>query len=109
VETLVLTIHILACIFLVVVVLLQSGQEGMGAIFGGGSQTMFGASGAGGLLGKVTAGLAAVFLLTSLTYNLLTKEPTGSIMEGHAVEQTAPAPVQPAAPVPAPAQDGKSE
>lgn len=106
-ETLVLTIHILACIFLIVVVLLQSGHEGMGAIFGGGSQTMFGASGAGSLLGKVTAGLAAVFLLTSLTYNLLTKEGTGSIMDS--VQQSAPAPAQPAAPVPAPAQDKKSE
>lgn len=108
-ETLVLTIHILACIFLVVVVLLQSGQEGMGAIFGGSSQTMFGASGAGGLLGKVTAGLAAVFLLTSLTYNILSKGNTGSIMESVVVEQSAPAPAQPAAPVEVPAQPEKSE
>lgn len=105
-ETLVLTIHILTCVFLVVIILLQSGHEGMGAIFGGGSQTMFGASGAGGLLGKVTAGLAAVFLVTSLTYNLLTKESTGSIMDGVAVEQ--PAPAQPEAPV-IPAEQGKSE
>ena len=52
--------------------MLQSGHEGMGVIFGGGSSTMFGSSGAGGLLVKVTAGLATVFLVTSLTYNILT-------------------------------------
>lgn len=71
-ETIVITIHVLACIFLIAVVLLQSGHEGMGVIFGGGSSTMFGGSGAGGLLVRVTAGLAAVFLVTSLTYNVLT-------------------------------------
>ncbi|MBC18461.1 MAG: preprotein translocase subunit SecG [Desulfovibrio sp.] len=71
-ETLVIVIHVLACIFLIGAVMLQSGHEGMGVIFGGGSSTMFGSSGAGGLLVKVTAGLAAVFLVTSLTYNVLT-------------------------------------
>lgn len=72
-ETLVLTIHILACVFLIVLVLLQSGQEGMGVIFGGGSSSVFGSTGAGGLLVRITAGLAAIFLVTSLTYNVLTK------------------------------------
>ena len=71
-ETLVIVIHVLACILLIGAVLLQSGHEGMGVIFGGGSSTMFGSSGAGGLLVKVTAGLATVFLVTSLTYNVLT-------------------------------------
>lgn len=71
-ETVVLTIHVLACIFLVIVVLLQSGHEGMGVIFGGGSSTMFGSSGAGGLLTRITAGLVAVFLVTSLAYNAMT-------------------------------------
>lgn len=52
--------------------MLQSGHEGMGVIFGGGSSTMFGSSGAGGVLVKVTAGLATVFLITSMTYNVLT-------------------------------------
>ncbi len=71
-ETLVIVIHVLACIFLIGAVMLQSGHEGMGVIFGGGSSTMFGSTGAGGLLVKVTAGLATVFLITSLTYNVLT-------------------------------------
>ncbi len=80
-DTLVLTIHVIACIFLIVMVLLQSGQEGMGVIFGGGSSSMFGSSGAGGLLVKVTAGLAAIFLVTSLTYNILTKRVPTSLMD----------------------------
>lgn len=71
-ETLVIVIHVLACIFLIGAVMLQTGHEGMGVIFGGGSSTMFGSTGAGGLLVKVTAGLATVFLITSLTYNVLT-------------------------------------
>ena len=41
-------IHVLACLFLIVVVLLQTGKGAdMGAVFGGGSQTLFGSSGAG--------------------------------------------------------------
>ncbi|WP_285904912.1 preprotein translocase subunit SecG [Pseudodesulfovibrio pelocollis] len=71
-ETLVIVIHVLACIFLIGAVMLQTGHEGMGVIFGGGSSTMFGSSGAGGVLVKVTAGLATVFLITSMTYNVLT-------------------------------------
>ncbi|EPR42302.1 preprotein translocase, SecG subunit [Desulfovibrio sp. X2] len=68
----VLTLHIIACLVLIVLVLLQSGKEGMGVIFGGGSSSVFGSSGAGGLLVKATAVLAVIFLLTSLTYNRLT-------------------------------------
>ncbi|WP_029895166.1 preprotein translocase subunit SecG [Desulfohalovibrio reitneri] len=69
---LVLTIHIIICLFLVAVVLLQTGKEGMGVIFGGGSESAFGGGGAGGLLVKITAFLAVAFLLTSLAYNKLT-------------------------------------
>ena len=71
-ETIVIVIHVIACVFLIGAVMLQSGHEGMGVIFGGGSSTMFGSTGAGGLLVKVTAGLATVFLITSLTYNIIT-------------------------------------
>ena len=70
-QALVLTIHILACLILIVLVLLQSGKEDMGVIFGGGSSSVFGSSGAGGVLVKITAGAATVFLITSLIYNNL--------------------------------------
>jgi len=61
------TIHVMACLFLIVVVLLQTGKGAdMGAVFGGGSQTLFGSSGAGNFLTKLTTGIAILFMLTSL-------------------------------------------
>jgi len=98
VETLVIVIHVLACVFLIGAVMLQSGHEGMGVIFGGGSSTMFGSTGAGGLLVKVTAGLATVFLLTSLTYNVLTgnkvSDQESIMLQGQGTVQPAPQPEQ---------------
>jgi preprotein translocase subunit SecG len=70
--TLIITIHVLACVAVIVLVLLQSGKEGMGVIFGGGSQSVFGSTGAGGLLVKLTALFGAIFLITSLAYNVYT-------------------------------------
>jgi len=61
------TVHVLACLFLIVVVLLQTGKGAdMGAVFGGGSQTLFGSSGAGNFLTKLTTGIAILFMFTSL-------------------------------------------
>ncbi|TMB20835.1 MAG: preprotein translocase subunit SecG, partial [Deltaproteobacteria bacterium] len=60
-------IHVLACLFLIVVVLLQTGKGAdMGAVFGGGSQTLFGSGGAGNFLTKLTTGMAIAFMATSL-------------------------------------------
>jgi preprotein translocase subunit SecG len=70
-ENTVLTLHIIACIVLVLLVLLQSGKEGMGVIFGGGSTSLFGSTGAGGILVKLTTIAALTFLGTSLGYNIL--------------------------------------
>ncbi len=88
-------VHVVACIMLILIVLLQRGRGAdMGAVFGGGSsQTIFGSSGPGTFLGKVTAVIAAVFMITSLwlAYSATHK---GSVMEGAAgrpaVEQTVP-------------------
>jgi preprotein translocase subunit SecG len=63
-------LHILVCVFLILVVLLQAGKGGgMGIAFGGGggSQTVFGSSGAGNFLTRLTSITAFLFLLTSLT------------------------------------------
>ncbi|KHK00447.1 Preprotein translocase subunit SecG [Desulfovibrio sp. TomC] len=54
----------------IILVLLQSGKEGMGVIFGGGSQSVFGSTGAGGLLVKLTALFGAIFIITSLVFNV---------------------------------------
>ncbi|MBL7661607.1 preprotein translocase subunit SecG [bacterium] len=65
--SLITTIHIFCAILLVLIVLLQHGRGAdLGASFGGGSQTLFGAGGADNLLIRVTTILALVFLTTSL-------------------------------------------
>ncbi|MBI2897626.1 MAG: preprotein translocase subunit SecG [Deltaproteobacteria bacterium] len=75
--TLLTILHIAVCVFLILVVLLQPGKSGgMGAAFGGASQAVFGARGATSFLGKVTAGCAVLFMLTSigLSYFATSKE-----------------------------------
>jgi len=75
-------VHVLACIFLIVVVLLQTGKGAdMGAVLGGGSQTLFGASGAGNLLTKLTTGMAITFMATSLLLVLAQRQkPSSSLL-----------------------------
>lgn len=66
-NTLVTILHVVVCVVLILVILLQAGKGGgMGAAFGGGSATVFGGRGAQTFLGKVTSGCAAIFMLTSL-------------------------------------------
>src|SRR5215510_8082188 len=60
-------IHVLVSIGLILVVLLQTGKADMGAVFGGSSSTIFGSSGAGNFLTRLTTGMAIVFMITSLT------------------------------------------
>lgn len=66
--TAVAIIHVLVCIFLILVVLLQTGKgSDIGAVFGGGgSQALFGSAGPGTFLGKLTAVMAGIFMLTSV-------------------------------------------
>ncbi len=73
--TLITVLHIIAALFLILVVLLQQGKgASMGAAFGAGSsQTMFGSSGSGNFLSKLTAGAAALFMITSLTLATLSR------------------------------------
>jgi preprotein translocase subunit SecG len=66
--TIVTIFHIIACMFLIGVVLLQQGKGAdMGAVFGGSSSTIFGSSGAGNFLTRLTTAMAIIFMLTSLT------------------------------------------
>lgn len=68
-STFIVIIHVVVCIALILIVLLQTGKGAdMGAAFGGGgSQTLFGATGASTFLSKATTVAAIVFMLTSLT------------------------------------------
>jgi preprotein translocase subunit SecG len=64
---LITVVHVIACFILVLVVLLQAGKGAdMGAVFGGASSTIFGSSGAGNFLTRLTTGAAIVFMTTSL-------------------------------------------
>src|SRR5947207_15757707 len=61
-------VHVLVSIGLILVVLLQTGKGAeVGAVFGGSSSTIFGSSGAGNFLTRITTGMAIVFMITSLT------------------------------------------
>lgn len=81
-HTLLVFIHILVCLSLITIVLLQTGKgANMGAAFGGSSQTVFGSSGAGTFLGKLTAGVAIVFMLTSLTLTYTAAHRSSSLMD----------------------------
>jgi preprotein translocase subunit SecG len=88
-------LHVVVCIALIMIVLLQTGKGAdMGAAFGGGgSQTLFGATGASTFLSKATTAAAVIFMLTSLILAYKASDrPAGSLMsnEPPAVEQAAP-------------------
>lgn len=85
---------------LVILILLQSGKEGMGVIFGGGNSSVFGSTGAGGILAKLTTLMAIIFVITSLSYTYVTsthKETESKIINVQ-IEETAPAPPVQSAP-----------
>ena len=73
-------VHIIVCLILILVVLLQSGKGAdlAGAFGGGGSQTAFGARGTATFLTKLTTGAAIVFMLTSLSLSLINSKGKGS-------------------------------
>ena len=80
--TFLIILHILICLVLILIVLLQAGKGAdMGAAFGGSSQTVFGSSGAGTFLGKMTAGVAILFMLTSLALTYTASHRSSSLMD----------------------------
>jgi preprotein translocase subunit SecG len=112
---LVLTVHIIVCLFLIIVVLLQSGKAAdlAGAFGGMGSQTAFGPRGSATLLSKATTISAALFMVTSMSLSILATRQAGlttTVLEG-APSTPLPAKTAPAQPatktiqVPIPKQD----
>jgi len=88
------TLHVLVCVILIVVVLLQHGKSAdIAATFGGaGSQTAFGPRGTATLLSKVTTWCAIIFMVTSISLTLLaTRNSPKSIMQNEKSAPTAPA------------------
>ncbi len=106
-------LHVIVCVFLILVVLLQQGKGADLSVFGGGStQTAFGARGATTLLHKLTVASFVIFILTTVSIALFKGGVGGTVMAGQGKAKTAatrtapakpaaPAPVKPAAPAPA--------
>jgi preprotein translocase subunit SecG len=107
--TILLTVvHVIVCIFLIVVVLLQSGKAAdlAGAFGGMGSQTAFGPRGSATLLSKATTISAILFMLTSMSLSIMATRNSGggggggsTILERHPGKAT-PAPNQTQIPIP---------
>jgi preprotein translocase subunit SecG len=87
--TIVLVIlHVIVCLFLIFIVLLQRGKGAeMGAAFGGSSQTLFGSRGASTFLNKLTTVSAVVFMLTSLALTIVTTKSTSVIRDTAPVDE----------------------
>lgn len=102
--TLVTVVHVIVCLFLIIVVLLQSGTSGdIAAAFGGqGSQTAFGPRAGATLLTKATAWATVIFVLTSMTLTIYDsrRAPGGSVLEKVKPAATQPAPQKTPAPSP---------
>jgi preprotein translocase subunit SecG len=97
---LITVLHVLVCLFLIIVVLLQSGQSGdIAAAFGGmGSQTAFGPRGAATVLTKATTWCAVIFMLTSITLSVTASRRSGpaSVLGNYKSQPTKTQPAKPA-------------
>ena len=94
-DTLLTIVHVIVCLFLVGIVLLQHGKGAdIGASFGGSSQSLFGTEGPLPLLNKITTASAIIFMLTSVSLAYISSR-TGStsVMTNVTVSQPAQVPV----------------
>ena len=100
---LLLIVHVIVCLFLIVVVLLQSGKAAdlAGAFGGMGSQTAFGPRGSATLLSKATTISAVLFMVTSLSLSILATRNAGL---GTSVLESAPKTAPKSLPVQVPVQ-----
>ena len=90
-ETLLIIVHVIVCLFLIGIVLLQHGKGAdIGATFGGSSQSLFGTEGPLPLLNKITTFAAVVFMVTSISLAYISaKSGSGSVMSGLSTSQPA--------------------
>ena len=97
---LIVAVHVIACLFLIAVVLLQQGkgQDLASAFGGGGTQTAFGPRGSATVLSRATTILAGLFMVTSLALTIL-KPGGGSVLD----RVQAPPPVASPSPAASPA------
>ena len=90
-DTLLTIVHVVVCLFLVGIVLLQHGKGAdIGATFGGSSQSLFGTEGPLPLLNKITTAAAIIFMLTSVTLAYISSQSsTTSVMSDISVSKPA--------------------
>ena len=89
-----IVLHIVACVFLMLVVLLQPGKSGgLGAFTGVAAQQVFGGRGAGNILTKITWITASIFFVTSITLAYLSSSSDESLQKRAATAQPAESPV----------------
>lgn len=103
-ETAVTIIHALVSVLLILIVMIQGGENvDITAAFGGVSQAAFGPRGAVSTMAKATWVLAGIFMATSITLSIMaSKDSSGSVIRPAAKPAaTTPAPATPAAPAPA--------
>jgi preprotein translocase subunit SecG len=95
----VIVLHIIACLFLIAVVLLQQGkgQDLASAFGGGGTQTAFGPRGSANVLTRATTILAGVFMMTSLALTVL-RPGSSSVLDTIPEAAASPSPATGAAP-----------
>jgi preprotein translocase subunit SecG len=91
-----IVVHVVVCLFLIAVILLQQGKSAdlAGAFGGQGSQTAFGPRAAGNLLTRTTTWAAVIFMITSIGLTILMQKQAGhqhSVLEGTPTQQSAPA------------------
>ena len=110
-ETLLTILHVVVCLFLVGIVLLQHGKGAdIGATFGGSSQSLFGTEGPLPLLNKITTAAAIIFMLTSVSLAYISSHTgTESVMSGLTKEKPVQAEKEPVAPVTESAAPAKKE
>ena len=90
--TAIVVVHLVGCLFLIFIILIQSSKGAeMGAAFGGSSQTLFGSRGAATFLSKLTTGAAIAFMLTSLTLAVFSIK-RDSVVSSIPVQETAEKP-----------------
>ncbi len=97
----IVALHVIVCVILVLVVLLQSGKGAdlAGAFGGGATQTAFGSRGPASFLSKMTTAAAVVFMVTSIALSMIAvKSESKSILEGTQQQSTQPSKKEAAAP-----------
>ena len=100
----VIFLHVVACIFLIAVVLLQQGkgQDLASAFGGGGTQTAFGPRGSATVLSRATTILAGLFMVTSLALTIIRPSRSG-VLDAVPATVATPGPAATSAPVTVPA------